>query len=339
MESAGEKRHKNHPSRALKSERPRAGAQGPTTAEEDDNRRAPGGSTLPLRASAAALRARPRQAPGSAERRLTPPPAAAPGGRGPPRRPAAGPRHAPAPGTGRPPRRSPTASARRSPQPSRARLRRPAPGPDTPQPLQAQRRPALTCSAVRHVQHGSQRGEGAQRFAAALVAHGEHLHPAAGRRAGHEQHVGPAAEVRRLLPAGHYSLRPERVQVVKLHHGPRAPPCYSSGHSSRGRTVPLGFRLRPRFRSGRGAGRRWGFPRATHRIVKLGKDLGAFPSLRVARFECKLRRSAEQSEVSRRRVGVGATSSSVPSELGCWDLGPSSVLDAKTPLVLKTAVL
>lgn len=135
VESAGEKRHKHPPPRALKSERPRAGAQGPAVAEKDDNRRVPGGSTMPLRASAAALRARPRQAPGSAERRLNPPPAAAPGGRGPPRRPAAGPRHAPAPGTGRPPRRSPTASAHPSsagpvcaaPRPARTRLSLPGP--------------------------------------------------------------------------------------------------------------------------------------------------------------------------------------------------------------------
>lgn len=73
---------------------------------------------------------------------------------------------------------------------------------------------------MRHAQHRTQCGEGAQGLAAALFANGEHLHPAAGRRAGHEQHVLAAAEMGRFLLAGHYSLRPERVQVVKLHHGP-----------------------------------------------------------------------------------------------------------------------
>lgn len=83
-----------------------------------------------------------------------------------------------------------------------------------------QRWPGLTCRAVRHAQHRTQCGEGAQGLAAALFAHGEHVHPAAGRRAGHEQHVLAAAEVRRFLLARHYSLRPERVKIVKLHHGP-----------------------------------------------------------------------------------------------------------------------
>lgn len=96
----------------------------------------------------------------------------------------------------------------------------------------SQRSPGLTCRAVRHAQHRTQRCEGAQGLAAALLAHGEHLHPAAGRRAGHEQHVLAAAEVRRFLLAGHYSLRPERVQVVKLHHGPENFGC-SSGESTR----------------------------------------------------------------------------------------------------------
>lgn len=92
--------------------------------------------------------------------------------------------------------------------------------------------PGLTCRAVRHAQHRTQRGERAQGLAAALFAHSEHLHPAAGRRAGHEQHVLAAAEVRRFLLARHYSLRPEGVQVVKLYHSPEELRC-SSADSTR----------------------------------------------------------------------------------------------------------
>lgn len=86
---------------------------------------------------------------------------------------------------------------------------------------------------MRHAQHGAQGSEGAQGLAAALAAHGKHLHPAASRRTSHEQHVVAAAELRRLLLAGHYSLRPKRVQVVKLHHGPQT------------QTAHGGFPLRP----------------------------------------------------------------------------------------------
>lgn len=117
-----------------------------------------------------------------------------------------------------PARRSPRAAPRTRARPV---LASPAEHSRTQEP------PGLTCRAVRHAQHRTQRGERAQGFAAALFAHSEHLDPAAGRRAGHEQHVLAAAEVRRFLFARHYSLRPEGVQVVKLHHGPEDLRCSS----------------------------------------------------------------------------------------------------------------
>lgn len=125
--------------------------------------------------------------------------------------------------------------------------------------------PGLTCRAVRHAQHRTQRGERAQGLAAALFAHSEHLHPAAGRRAGHEQHVLAAAEVRRFLLARHYSLRPEGVQVVKLYHSPEELRCSSADST---RSPPQ----RPRhFRAGQSRGRaRPRHPRTSSRVAWAG---------------------------------------------------------------------
>lgn len=74
---------------------------------------------------------------------------------------------------------------------------------------------ALTHFAVRHGQHSAQGTEGAER----LAEFRKHFHLAGAGAAGHQEHVAAAAEERRFLLQRNDLLRPERVQVVDLHHG------------------------------------------------------------------------------------------------------------------------